>query len=152
MGRCRQRILFIAIIMYMLNNIAGIDLTYVPYDDGGMCRAALLLGGHIGLSTVSLAEAEEHMAAGNMVALAACAMSGLTRSPRSPPRQSRLDIGHQQSWGHQMNAGGARRGALPIFRPVPESPETEDWIEYAESNAMTVSFYALSGVRMPLRC
>lgn len=25
-----------AIIMYMLNNIAGIDLTYVPYDDGGM--------------------------------------------------------------------------------------------------------------------
>ena len=56
-----------AIIMYMLNNIAGIDLTYVPYDDGGMCQAALL-GGHIGLSTVSLAEAEEHMAAGNMVA------------------------------------------------------------------------------------
>ena len=38
-----------AIIMYMLNNIAGIDLTYVPYDDGGMCQAALL-GGHIGLS------------------------------------------------------------------------------------------------------
>ena len=47
-------LLYTSIIMYMLNNIAGIDLTYVPYDDGGMCQAALL-GGHIGLSTVSLA-------------------------------------------------------------------------------------------------
>ncbi len=129
-----------AIIMYMLNNIAGIDLTYVPYDDGGMCQAALL-GGHIGLSTVSLAEAEEHMAAGNMVALAACADERFDAIPEVPTAAEQgFDIGHQQSRGIVMNAGVPEEVLAYYSDLFQRVSETEDWIEYAESNAMTVSF------------
>ena len=129
-----------AIIMYMLNDVAGIDLTYVPYDDGGLLQAAVL-GGHIGLAPVSLYEVQEHLEAGTMVAIAACADERFTALPDVPTViEEGYDIAHQQSRGIVMNAGVAEEVLAyysDLFRQVSETPE---WQEFTEANAMTNSF------------
>lgn len=129
-----------AIIMYMFNDIAGIDLTYVPYDDGGLLQAAVL-GGHIALAPVSLAEAQEHMAAGTMTAIAACADERFDAIPDVPTViEEGYDIAHQQSRGIVMNPNVSEEVLAyysDLFRQV---SETTDWEEFTTSNAMTNSF------------
>lgn len=129
-----------AIIMYMFNDIAGIDLTYVPYDDGGLCQAAIL-GGHIALSVVSLAEAKEHMEAGTMTALAACADERFEGLPDVPTTaEEGYDIAHQQSRGIVMNAGVSEEVLAYYSDLFQKVSETEEWQEFAAANAMSVDF------------
>ena len=129
-----------AIIMYMLNDIAGIDLVYVPYDDSGLLQAAVL-GGHIDLSVNSLAEAQEHMEAGTMTAIAACADERLSGLPDVPTTgEEGFDISHQQSRGIVMNPGvdeAVLAYYSDLFRQVSETPE---WKEFTETNAMSDIF------------
>lgn len=129
-----------AIIMYMLNDIAGIDLTYVPYDDGGLLQAAVL-GGHIALSVASLAEAKEHMEAGTMTALAACADERFEGLPDVPTTaEEGFDIAHQQSRGIVMNAGVSEEVLAYYSDLFQQVSETEEWQEFAAANAMSVDF------------
>ena len=81
------------------------------------------------------------MAAGNMVALAACADERFDAIPEVPTAAEQgFDIGHQQSRGIVMNAGVPEEVLAYYSDLFQRVSETEDWIEYAESNAMTVSF------------
>ena len=129
-----------AIIMYMLNDIAGIDLTYVPYDDSGLLQAAVL-GGHIDLSVNSLAEAQEHMEAGTMTVIAVCSDERLSGLPDVPTTgEEGYDISHQQSRGIVMNAGvdeAVLAYYSDLFQQVSETPE---WKEFTETNAMSNIF------------
>lgn len=129
-----------AIIMYMLNDIAGIELTYVPYDDAGLLQAAVL-GGHIDLSVNSLAEAQEHMTAGTMTAIAACADQRLSGLPDLPTTMEEgFDIAHQQSRGIVMNPGVSEDVLAYYSGLFQKVSETSEWKEYTETNAMTNAF------------
>lgn len=133
-----------AIIMYMLNDIAGIELTYVPYDDAGLLQAAVL-GGHIDLSVNSLAEAEEHMKAGTMTAIAACADQRLSSLPDLPTTaEEGFDIAHQQSRGIVMNPGVSEDVLAYYSGLFQKVSETSDWKEFTEANAMTNAFMPYS--------
>ena len=129
-----------AIIMYMFNDLAGIDLTYVPYDDSGLLQAAVL-GGHIALSVNSLAEAEEHMKAGTMTPIAVCADERLSGLPDVPTTAEQgYDISHQQSRGIVMNAG-VKEEVLAYYSDLfQQVAETDEWKEFTEKNAMSNIF------------
>ena len=76
-----------------------------------------------------------------MVALAACADERFDAIPEVPTAAEQgFDIGHQQSRGIVMNAGVPEEVLAYYSDLFQRVSETEDWIEYAESNAMTVSF------------
>lgn len=134
-----------AIIMYMLNDALGTDLTYVPYDDGGLLHAAIL-GGHIQMSTVSLAECIEYMEDGSMVALAACSderLPGLNDIPTVG--ELGYDIAHQQSRGIVMNQGVSeeiRAYYSDLFQKV---SETDEWKDFTKTNGMSNIFMNYSG-------
>lgn len=129
-----------AIIMYMLNDVAGTNLTYVPYDDGGLMQAAVL-GGHIGLAPVSLYEVQEHIEAGTLVAIAACADERFSALPDVPTViEAGYDVAHQQSRGIVMNAGVAEEVLAYYSKLFQQVSETPEWQEFTEANAMTNSF------------
>lgn len=129
-----------AIIMYMLNDVAGIDLTYVPYDDGGLLTAAVL-GGHIDLSVNSPAEAQELMQSGDITAIAVCADERMDFLPDIPTvTEEGFDIAHQQSRGIVMNPGVSEDVLAyysDLFRQV---AETSEWQEFTKSNSMSNVF------------
>ncbi len=134
-----------AIIMYMLNDAAGTDLTYVPYDDGGLLHAALL-GGHIQMSTVSLAECIEYIKDGSMVALAACSderLAGLEDIPTV--RELGYDIAHQQSRGIVMNPGVSEKVRAYYSELFQKVSETDEWKDFTETNGMSNIFINYSG-------
>lgn len=129
-----------AIIMYMFNDLAGIDLTYVPYDDSGLLQAAVL-GGHIALSVNSLAEAEEHMKAGTMTPIAVCADERLGGLPEVPTTAEQgFDISHQQSRGIVMNPGVSEEVLAYYSGLFQKVAETDEWKAFAEQNAMSNIF------------
>ena len=129
-----------AIIMYMLNTLANVEITYVPYDDQGMLTAAVL-GGHIDLCATSLAESIEHMQNKTMSAIAAVADNRLPDLPDVPTvLEEGYDIAHQQNRGIVMNPGVADEVLAyysDLFEKVCSTPE---WKEFVKANAMADAF------------
>lgn len=129
-----------AIIMYMLNDIFDIELTYVPYDSGGQ-QIAALLGGHIDLAVLAPAEAQDHITSGSLSPLAVCADERMSILPDVPTFiESNVDMNHQQSRGIVMNPG-VDEAVLDyysdLFRQVSETPE---WQEFLDTNFMSNAF------------
>lgn len=129
-----------AILMYTLNTIAGIDLTYVPYDDQGLLTAAVL-GGHIDLCSSSLAESIEHMKNGTMNTIAAIADNRLSDFPDLPTAvEQGYDLDHQQNRGIVMNPG-VKDEVLAYYSGLFQKvAETEDWKAFVKENAMADAF------------
>lgn len=129
-----------AIIMYMLNEAAGINITYVPYDDGGLLQAATM-GGHIDLSVPSLAEGKELVISGKLTAIAACADERFKDLPNVPTTtEEKFKINHQQSRGVVMNPGvkpEVLKYYSDLFKKV---SETAEWKEFTAKGAMTPVF------------
>lgn len=131
-----------AILMYMLNDVFDIELTYVPYDDGGTHIAALL-GGHIDLSVLAPAEAQEHMTTGSLSALAACADERMSFLPEVPTFvEQGVDINHQQSRGIVMNPGVSEEVLAYYSDLFKRVSETQEWQEYVTTNAMASAYMA----------
>ena len=128
------------ILMYMLNELAGIELTYVPYDSGGEVLAAVL-GGHIDICAASPSEGKEHLEAGTLVPLAVSADERLSILPDVPTfLESGYDINHQQSRGVVMNAGVSEEVLdyyADLFHRV---SETDEWKAFLEDNVMGISY------------
>ncbi|MBQ6196706.1 MAG: tripartite tricarboxylate transporter substrate binding protein [Lachnospiraceae bacterium] len=129
-----------AIIMYMLNTLAGVEITYVPYDDQGLLTAAVL-GGHIDMCATSLAESIEHMQNKTMTAIAAVADNRLPDLPDVPTvLEEGYDIAHQQNRGIVMNPGVADE-VLAYYSGLFEKVcNTDDWKEFVKTNAMADAF------------
>lgn len=129
-----------AIIMYMLNDLFDIDLAYVPYDAGGELTAALL-GGHLDLAVMAPGEAQEHMIAGTLTPLAACADNRLPFLPDVPTFiEQGVDMAHQQSRGIVMNANVAPEVLDYYSDLLQRVSETPEWKQFVEDNAMADSF------------
>lgn len=129
-----------AIIMYMLNTLADVEITYVPYDDQGMLTAAVL-GGHLDLCATSLAESIEHMQNKTMTAIAAVADNRLPDLPDVPTViEEGFDIAHQQNRGIVMNPGVADE-VLAFYSDLFQKVcETQDWKDFVKANAMADAF------------
>ena len=129
-----------AIIMYMLCDVAGIKIKYVPYDDGGLLQAANI-GGHIDLSVPSIAEGTELMKTGKLTPIAACADARFKEFPDIPTTiEAGYQINHQQSRGIIMNPGVSkevREYYSGLFKKV---SETKEWKEFTEKNGMTSAY------------
>jgi putative tricarboxylic transport membrane protein len=129
-----------AIIMYMLNNEAGVKIKYVPYDDGGLLQAANI-GGHIDLSVPSIAEGTELMKSGKLTPIAACADKRFKEFPDIPTTgEAGYKINHQQSRGIIMNPGVSkevREYYSDLFKKV---SETKEWKDFTEQNGMTSAY------------
>ncbi|MDF2675122.1 MAG: hypothetical protein K0R09_3391 [Clostridiales bacterium] len=128
------------VLMYMINDLIGIELVYVPYDSGSEVLAAIL-GGHIDLCAISPSEGGEHLQTGNLVPLAVSADERISLLPDVPTfLESGYEIKHQQSRGVVMNAGVPEEVAKyysDLFKKVTETPE---WKEFLESNVMGDQF------------
>ena len=129
-----------AIIMYMLNDAAKIQLTYVPYDDGGLLHTAVV-GGHVALNVPSVAEGKELIDVGKLVALAACSDKRFESMPNVPTTfEQGYNVNHSQSRGIVMNPG-VKPEVLEyysnLFKKVSETPEWEDFVK---KNSMEAAF------------
>lgn len=125
-----------AILMYMLNELAGIELTYVPYDSGGEVLAAVL-GGHIDLCAISPAEAGEHLTAGSLKPMAVSADERISLLPDVPTFiEEGIDIDHQQSRGVVLNAGVDQQVIDYYSDLMKRVTETEEWKTFLEENTM----------------
>ena len=129
-----------AIIMYMLNEVAGINITYVPYDDGGLLHAAAI-GGHVDLSVPSLAEGKELLESGKLTALAACSDKRFKDLPKVPTTvEEGFKINHSQSRGIIMNPG-VKPEVLKFYSDLfKKVAETKEWKEFAQKGAMEEAF------------
>ncbi len=129
-----------AILMYMVNELAGIELVYVPYDSGGEVLAAIL-GGHIDLCAISPAEAGEHLISGGLVPLAVSSDDRISSIPDVPTfREIGYDINHQQSRGIVMNAGIDDEVLQYYSDLLQKVAETDEWKTFVEENFLANSF------------
>lgn len=129
-----------AILLYTLNTLADVQITYVPYDDQGMLTAAVL-GGHIDLCSSSLAESVEHMKNGTMNTIAAIADNRLPDFPDLPTAvEQGYQLDHQQNRGIVMNPG-VKDEVLAYYSGLFQKvAETEDWKNFVKENAMADAF------------
>lgn len=129
-----------AILMYMINELAGIELTYVPYDSGAEVLAAIL-GGHIDVCAISPSEAGEHLTSGGLVPLAVSADERISSVPDVPTfTEAGYDINHQQSRGIVMNAGVSEEVLAYYSDLLKQVSETDEWKAFLEENFMTNSY------------
>ena len=129
-----------AILMYMLNDIAGINLVYVPYDSGAEVLAAVL-GGHIDLCGISPAEAGEHLSTGSLAPLAVSADRRLDILADVPTfLELNIDINHQQSRGVVMNAGQPQEVLDYYSDLMYRVTETPEWQQFLADNVMMEAY------------
>ncbi len=130
-----------AILMYMVNELAGIELVYVPYDSGADVLAAIL-GGHIDVCAISPSEGGEHLETGALVPLAVSSDDRVAILPDVPTfTELGFDITHQQSRGVVMN-GGTPVEVLDYYSDLfQQVSETEEWQTFLSENVMGDVFY-----------
>ena len=125
-----------AILMYMINELTGIELVYVPYDSGAEVLAAVL-GGHIDVCGISPSEGGEHLETGSLVPLAVSADERLAILPDVPTFiEAGYEISHQQSRGVVMNADVPEEAVKYYSELFKKVSETEEWKKFAEDNVM----------------
>lgn len=130
-----------AILMYMINELAGIELVYVPYDSGADVLAAIL-GGHIDVCAISPSEGGEHLESGALVPLAVSSDDRVSILPDVPTfLELGYDITHQQSRGVVMNDGTPEE-VLDYYSDLfHQVAETDEWKSFLEENVMGNVFY-----------
>lgn len=129
------------ILMYMINELADIELVYVPFDSGGDILASIL-GGHIDLAAMSPSEGGEHLESGSLIPLAVSSDSRVEILPEVPTfLELGYDITHQQSRGVVMN-GGTPKEVLDYYSDLfQQVSETEEWKAFLSENVMGNVFY-----------
>lgn len=130
-----------AILMYMINELAEIELVYVPYDSGGEVLAAML-GGHIDVCAMSPSEAGEHVDTKALTPLAVSSDSRVEILPDVPTfGELGFAIDHQQSRGVVMNPDIPKEVLDYYADLLEEVSETEEWKEFLKENVMQDVFY-----------
>ncbi len=129
-----------AIICEMINNLAGVEIEYVPFTAGSDILAAVL-GGHVDMAALGPSEAQEHATNGGLKIMAVSADKRLDYLPDVPTfTDLGYDITQQQSRAMVMEKTVPTEAVVyysDLFKKVSETPE---WKEYLAANCMADMF------------
>ncbi|MDR1658584.1 MAG: tripartite tricarboxylate transporter substrate binding protein [Deltaproteobacteria bacterium] len=119
------------IICELLNEQAGINIQYVPFESGSDILAALL-GGHVDMGAMSPAEASEHVKNGDLRTLAVSAFDRYRDLPDVPTfKELGYDIDQQQSRAVIIEKSAPAEVVTyysDLMKKVSQTPEWEDWL------------------------
>ncbi len=129
------------LVFILLEDAAGIDIEYVPFNSGGEVNAAIL-GGHIDVAASNPNEFYPQIEAGSLRPLATMSRQRLSTLADTP---TMIELGYPRAV-MQLGRGVVGPPAMPadavafyegLFKRV---TETQVWQEYTQKNAMTLEY------------
>ena len=124
----------------LVNEALHVKLNYIPFNSGGEAAAALL-GGHVDLIISNPNELMSHIEAKKMVPLAVMSRQRLSVLKDTPTmRELGYDVIYDQGRGVLAPAGIPKDQEAFLVNLMKKITETKEWAEYAQKNAMTVTF------------
>jgi putative tricarboxylic transport membrane protein len=124
----------------LINDALGIKLNYIPFNSGGEASAALL-GGHVELAISNPNELVPHIEAKKMVPLAVMSRERLAIMKNVPTfKELGYDVVYDQGRGVVAPAGIPEEHKKVLEEMMKKITQTKEWSDYAQKNAMTVTF------------
>ena len=124
----------------LINDALKIKLNYIPFNSGGEAAAALL-GGHVELTISNPNELVPHIEAKKMAPLAVMSRERLSIMKDVPTmRELGYDVVYDQGRGVVAPAGIPEEHQKFLVEMMRKITQTKEWAEYAQKNAMTVTF------------
>jgi putative tricarboxylic transport membrane protein len=124
----------------LINDALGIKLNYIPFNSGGEASAALL-GGHVELAISNPNELVPHIEAKKMAPLAVMSRERLAIMKNVPTfKELGYDVVYDQGRGVVAPAGIPEEHKKVLEEMMKKITQTKEWAEYAQKNAMTVTF------------
>ena len=124
----------------LINDALGIKLNYIPFNSGGEAAAALL-GGHVELAISNPNELVPHIDAKKMAPLAVMSRERLAIMKDVPTfKELGYDVVYDQGRGVVAPAGIPEDQKKFLEEMMKKITQTKEWAEYAQKNAMTVTF------------
>lgn len=129
------------LVFILLEDAAGIEIEYVPFNSGGEVNAAIL-GGHIDVASSNPNEFYPQIEAGSLRPLATMSRQRLSALKDTP---TMVELGYPRAV-MQLGRGVVGPPGIPVeaiafyedlFRKV---TETQVWKEYTEKNSMTLEY------------
>ena len=129
------------LVFILLEDAAGIEIEYVPFNSGGEVNAALL-GGHVDVASSNPNEFYPQIEAGKLRPLASMSRQRLATLQDTP---TMVELGYPRAV-MQLGRGVVGPPGIPaealafyedLFRRVTETPT---WKEYTEKNSMTLEY------------
>ncbi len=130
-----------AVLTFLLEEKAGVDFTYVPFESGGEVMTALL-GGHVDISWANPGEALSQIEAGKARVLAVASKERLPSLPDVPTLiEEGVDVSLAQFRGVVMPKDVPEDAVKYMEEALRKMSETEDWkTGYIEKNMITARF------------
>jgi putative tricarboxylic transport membrane protein len=124
----------------LINDALGIKLNYIPFNSGGEASAALL-GGHVELAISNPNELVPHIEAKKMAPLAVMSRERLAIMKNVPTfKELGYDVVYDQGRGVVAPAGIPEEHKKVLEEMMKKITQTKEWSDYAQKNAMTVTF------------
>jgi putative tricarboxylic transport membrane protein len=124
----------------LINDALGIKLNYIPFNSGGEAAAALL-GGHVELAISNPNELVPHIEAKKMAPLAVMSRERLGIMKDVPTfKELGYDVVYDQGRGVVAPAGIPEDHKKFLEEMMKKITQTKEWADYAQKNAMTVTF------------
>ena len=124
----------------LINDALGIKLNYIPFNSGGEAAAALL-GGHVELAISNPNELVPHIDAKKMAPLAVMSRERLGIMKDVPTfKELGYDVVYDQGRGVIAAAGIPEDHKKFLEEMMKKITQTKEWAEYAQKNAMSVTF------------
>lgn len=124
----------------LVNDALKIKLNYIPFNSGGEAAAALL-GGHVELTISNPNELVPHIEAKKMVPLAVMSRQRLSILKDTP---TLIELGYNVTY--DQGRGVVAAAGIPadhqkfLVEMMRKITQTKEWEEYAQKNAMSVTF------------
>ncbi|HEX6006035.1 MAG TPA: tripartite tricarboxylate transporter substrate binding protein [Burkholderiales bacterium] len=124
----------------LINDALKIRLNYIPFNSGGEAAAALL-GGHVELTISNPNELVPHIEAKKMVPLAVMSRQRLSIMKDVPTMMELgYNVVYDQGRGVVAPAGIPEDHKKALVEMMRKITQTKEWAEYAQKNAMSVTF------------
>jgi putative tricarboxylic transport membrane protein len=128
------------IICAMINDLAGVEIQYVPFEAGSDVLAALL-GGHVDMGAMSPVEATEHVKNGDLKPLALSSSKRYKDLPDVPTfSEAGYAIDQQQSRAVIIEKSAPPEVVAYYSELMAKVAATPAWADYLDMNGMVGMF------------
>lgn len=129
------------IVTYLIQREGGVEFNYLGFNSGGDVMTNLL-GSHIDLAVVNPSEAQGHMEAGTVRALATASPSRLTGIWEQVPTFKEIGINvESQMWRGLAGPAGMPEETIEFWEDTLQKlVETKEWKGFLETNNFTSGY------------